>query len=289
MVDPSFHVRCTSDYPPAPEQKAPRIDPEGLNQPSSSRSVLSGSERYIVLGARPHHLDLFDQVFEILLMLDEVDLIGIDDQQRCRRVVKEKMVIGCVHVLQIRPFEFPLGGSRSRLNSPDQDIRTRLQIEDKVRFDDARLQKRLQPLIERQFVVVKRQIREDLILDKQIVADQRLLEEIDLGKLLLLAEPVQEVIELGLKGVPTHVGIESNNEGIFIRTLQQRSGLQALRQQLGQARLSDTDRAFDYDVPRFKRTADHGLILSRPYTCPAAVVNGRTTDGSSRCSSSCRI
>src|SRR5258706_6691617 len=58
---------------------------------AASRSVDSGSKRYVVLRSFFRTADLLDELIEVLGFVHEVDLVGIDDQQR-RFVVPVKVV-----------------------------------------------------------------------------------------------------------------------------------------------------------------------------------------------------
>ena len=68
----------------------------------SSRSVDSGSKRYVVLGSLLSIANLLDELFEMLGRVHEIDLVRIHDQQR-RLVVPVKVVrVRLAELLQIR-------------------------------------------------------------------------------------------------------------------------------------------------------------------------------------------
>src|SRR6185436_20621681 len=67
-----------------------------------SRSVDSGSKRYVVLGSLLSIADLLHELVEMLGCVNEIDLVGIHNQQR-RLVVPVKVVrVRLTELLQIR-------------------------------------------------------------------------------------------------------------------------------------------------------------------------------------------
>src|SRR5262245_26149987 len=66
----------------------------------SSRSV-RGSEWRVVLDAPGHILNLLDQIVKVSLAVDEVDLRGIDDEQRAGGVVVEEVVVGLIELFHV--------------------------------------------------------------------------------------------------------------------------------------------------------------------------------------------
>src|SRR3989304_8017066 len=127
----------------------------------------------------------------------------------------------------------------------------------------------VQPLGKSQLVIVESEIRKDLILGKEIIAPQRRFEKVKLNQFLLLAESIQEEIELCLKGVATHIGVELRDKWVLLWAFQQLPGLQPLGQQLCKTRLADADRALDNDATGVR----HGPLLRRE---AYAVVGGAT-------------
>ena len=95
----------------------------------------------------------------------------------------------------------------------------------------------VETLIDEQLVVVEVQIREDLVLVEQVVADRRLREQIRLTNGELLAVPVEQIEELRLQRCARPAGVEIIEERI-VRFLEHRGGVEACRQPFGERRLA---------------------------------------------------
>src|SRR5688572_5137996 len=67
-----------------------------------SRSVDSGSKRYVVLSSLLSVANLLHELFEMLGRVHEIDLVRVDDQQRRLVVAVEVMRVRLTELLQIR-------------------------------------------------------------------------------------------------------------------------------------------------------------------------------------------
>ncbi|HTV02693.1 MAG TPA: hypothetical protein VMF13_19235, partial [Luteitalea sp.] len=96
-------------------------------------------------------------------------------------------------------------------------------------------------------VVVEGQVREDLVLVEQIVADRHLAEEIALPQGFLLAMPSQEMEELRLKSGAAATRAAVGSKRIFA-VVEDEAGVEALTESFGEDGLTDTWRALDREV-----------------------------------------
>src|SRR6185436_8894562 len=125
--------------------------------------------------------------------------------------------------------------------------------DDKVRRRDVACQQIVEALVDEQLVVVEIQVREDLILVEQIIADRDLAEEICLPQRGLLSMAIEQVEQLSLQRRPGAVGVEISEKRIFDFLEHDRcveAGAEALRQR-GLAR---ADRTFDGEVTEVQAT-----------------------------------
>src|SRR6267378_5883408 len=102
-----------------------------------------------------------------------------------------------------------------------------------------------------QFFARERQAREQRVLLEEKIADCEPGEEVHLRELPHLAYPLEEEEQLRRQGEARHVLVEARQERILLRTLQDQGRVQPAGQALGEARLADADRSFDYDVVIF--------------------------------------
>jgi hypothetical protein len=89
---------------------------------------------------------------------------------------------------------------------------------------------------------------ENPIFVEEIITQGDLVEQIELGDLLLLLETIEEKKELGLKGVFLAILIKLGEERVVVCLLQNTSGIELLCQKFHQACFSDADGAFDDDI-----------------------------------------
>src|SRR5215472_644430 len=72
----------------------------------------------VVMRSLSHLSDHRDEVFEIFLGFDEVDVRGVDHQQRRLVVVEEVLVVRLDHLFEVRRGDFPL-----EFSAPPPDAR----------------------------------------------------------------------------------------------------------------------------------------------------------------------
>src|SRR5690554_1518952 len=111
-------------------------------------------------------------------------------------------------------------------------------------------QDRIHAIVERQFVIRKRQAGEEPAFDEEIITDRKRAEKIALGELLLLLIAAEQEEHFGLKGVGVAVGIKTRQKRVFLEDLEHRIALVALGYQVDERGLSYPDGAFDDDITR---------------------------------------
>ena len=140
------------------------------------------------------------------------------------------------------------GIARARLRTPaQQHVGRRLQVDDEIGRRDVARQQIVEPLIDEQLVVVEIQIREDLVLVEQVVADRDLAEEIGLPERRLLAVAVEQIEELRLQRGAGPIGVEVGEKRI-LGFLEHEGRVEARAEPFGQRGFARADRTFDRDV-----------------------------------------
>ena len=133
------------------------------------------------------------------------------------------------------------------MHAPQQHVGRRLQVDDEIGRRHVAREQIVEPLVDEQLVVVEIQIREDLVLVEQVVADRRLAEEVGLPQRRLLAVAVEQVEELRLQRRAGTVGVEVGEERI-LGFFEHDRRVEARAEPLGQRGLARADRPFDRDV-----------------------------------------
>jgi len=179
-----------------------------------------------------------------------VELRGLDDQQRRRRVVKEEVLVRLVQLPQVLRVRAERGVLRRALplaRTTEHDVGGGLEIDHQIRRRDVAGEQLVEPLVDEQLVVVEVQVRVDLVFLEQVVRDRTLREQIGLPQADLLPVPVEQEEELRLQGRTRPIGVEVRQKGI-LRLLEHGGHVKACAQTLGQGRLPHTRRAFNRDV-----------------------------------------
>jgi len=85
-------------------------------------------------------------------------------------------LIEFAEVLVARFERLAIGSRRTIAQPPSEDVGRSLKVNDQIRCRHVLHQEVVQPLVDEELVVVEVQIREDLVLVEQVVADRRLRE-----------------------------------------------------------------------------------------------------------------
>ena len=187
---------------------------------------------------------------------------GVDDQQRRAVVVVEEMVVGVDQLGQILLGELPLEGALPAADPCHAGGDVGGEVDDQIGARHLRLERRVELLVEHQLVVGERQVGEDPVLLEAVVGHQELLEELALHRLLLLLEPLEDEVELGLEGRARTVLVEVGEERV-VDVLEHAHRLEPAGDQVDERRLADPDRAVDRDVAVRERVGQGSVQRSR--------------------------
>jgi hypothetical protein len=165
--------------------------------------------------------------------------------------VEEEVLIGLVQLADVvfaRAGQIALGvvlGPAAQ--ALDQHLGRGLEVDDEVRRRHVAGQQVEEALIDEQFVVVQVQVREDLVLVEQVVADRGLQEQVGLPQARQLAMPVQQVEQLRLKRGAGAFGVEVGEKRV-VGVFEDGRGIEARREPFGQYGFADPDGAFNSQI-----------------------------------------
>src|SRR6266852_8453095 len=129
-----------------------------------SRSVDSGSKRYVVLRSLLRISNLLHELIEMRRGVHEVDVVRVHHQQ-WRFLVPVKVVrIRLAEFLQILWRDRFLVGSPALLDAPQQCIKVALEVDDQVRLGNRLMQQVIEPVVDHQLGVLERQVGKDAAL-----------------------------------------------------------------------------------------------------------------------------
>ena len=168
--------------------------------------------------------NLLEKVVEIFLPVDEIDLGGVDDEERGLGIAEEELVVRLVHRGYVVVMHLFFERSAALFYAAKERVRARLEEDDEVRLHDLGLEELVDLFVERELVFAQVEAGEDPVLGEQVVADRDPREQVGLEHLFLLAEPVQEEERLGLEAVSRGVAVEVREEGVVLGALEDQPG-----------------------------------------------------------------
>ena len=182
--------------------------------------------------------------------------------------MKEEVVVRLVQLAQILVVGLQrdgLGVGAPAVDAAQQDVGRRLQVDDEIGRRDVGREQIVQALIDEELVVVEIQIREDLVLVEEVVADRDLAEEIGLTQRDLLAMAVEQIEELRLQRGAGTVGVEIGEKRI-LGFFEDDRRVEPRAEPFGQRGLARADGPFDRDVTELQGGADDiiALVSSAP-------------------------
>ena len=118
-------------------------------------------------------IDGFEEVGAIAGVADKIDVARIHDEERGFIVMMEEIGISRANLFEVIDVEHFFEIATALFDLREQDIEPRLQIDDEIRAGDFGLKQGIDALVERQFVGVERQPREDAIFGEKIIGDGR--------------------------------------------------------------------------------------------------------------------
>jgi cyclophilin family peptidyl-prolyl cis-trans isomerase/HEAT repeat protein len=137
--------------------------------------------------------------------------------------------------------------ARTVAKAADEYVGRGLEVNHEVRRRDVLREEVVESLVDEELVIVEIEIREDLVLVEQVIADGGLREEVALLHGHLLPMAVEQVEELGLERSTGASAVKVGKERI-LRLFENRGGIESSGQTLGKRALSDTDGPFNRDV-----------------------------------------
>ena len=126
--------------------------------------------------ARAGGIDGFEQTCAIAGIADKINVARIYDEERRFVIVMEEIGIGRADLFQVVGVKHFFKIATALFDLREQDIEPCLQVNDEVRAGDLGLEQRIDALIERQFIGIERQSREDAIFGEKIIGDSDLIE-----------------------------------------------------------------------------------------------------------------
>ena len=96
--------------------------------------VLSGSKRIVIFSPYFMGIDLFYQLFQVIFFLDEIYLIGINDQEGSFGIIKKEIIEGLIHFVQIFGIDEWFIVPVPFFNPVQQNARVCLQENDEIRL-----------------------------------------------------------------------------------------------------------------------------------------------------------
>src|SRR5205823_5373378 len=103
-----------------------------------------------------------------------VDLGRVDHEERRLVVAKEVVVVSFCDALEVRERYRALPVAISPADPVEQHLRSSLEVNDEIRRRDPGIEQGVDAIVERELLFVEREVGEDAILLKDVVADGRL-------------------------------------------------------------------------------------------------------------------
>src|SRR5437773_1963108 len=204
------------------------------------------------LAAAAHRSHALDEQVEVAVLAHEVERFRIHDQDGAPVEMIEKAVVAVREQGEILIGDRPLEFYPAPAHPLVQDLRLRLEVDDEIGFRSLRLERVVNLLIQVQLFARERQAREQRVLLEEKIADREPREEVHLRELAQLAYPLEKEEQLRRQREAGHILVEARQERILLRAFQDQGRVQPAGQALGEARLADADRPFDYDIVIFR-------------------------------------
>src|SRR5436305_2526456 len=179
------------------------------------------------------------------MAIDEVDVVGINHQQVRRGVVKKEVLVRFDDLFDVVVADRQLPRSILAPQTFLQHIRTRLQINHKIRRGQLFAEVVVVAVINSQFAVVEVDAGEQLVFLEDVIADNRFVRTA-LERPQLLETPHQKG-KLRLKGRP-RLSIVEGSEKWIVLGLGNALCVQTIRNDARKRALAYSDRTFQGDV-----------------------------------------
>jgi O-succinylbenzoate synthase len=210
----------------------------------------SAGARNVVLRAAPHVRDLAEQIVDRVVAPAEIQLRGLDHEERGGGVVKEEVVVGLAdlgHVLFGGRRGLVFGPLGPLAREPLERIHRGLQKNDQIGLGKIARDKVEQLLVDEEFVIVEIGERVDPIAIEREVADDGLSEQVALPQRLQAPLTGQGEEELGLERGAGAAGVKIREERFLLIITHDRR-VESRAQSLRQRGLAQTRRPLDGEV-----------------------------------------
>src|SRR6185312_6325400 len=179
--------------------------------------------------------------------------------------MEKEMVVRLVQLAQVLVVGLQRDGFGVRaaaVHAAEEHVGRRLQVHDEIRRGDVVEQQIVQALVDKELVVVEIQIREDLVLVEEVIADRGLAEEIGLPQRDLLAVTIQQIEQLRLQRRAGTIGVEVGEKGI-VGFLEDDRRVEARAEPFCERRFARANRPFNRDVTELQGGVDDIIALVR--------------------------
>src|ERR1700693_1415158 len=240
----------------------------------------------VVLNALLRLLLLRDEGVEIGGPVDEVDLVGVHDEEGRLFVMVEVIVVGLDQLRDVFGRDSLLDRPRGFLDPLHAGLERPLEVDHEVRPGNGLREERVEAVVDHELGVVQVQARENLVLGEVVVGHDERREEIDLGEIALLLVPRQEKEELRLERGALLPLVEIGEKRV-VHVLQDLRAVEPPRYELDERRLADADRAVDCDMAQgniaFRRDRHRAGLYRRSAIARGSAPFGAPASGSAGC------
>src|SRR5690606_7351876 len=184
----------------------------------------------IEMSAAAYADHLLEQLRVILLIGDEIRLRRIHDQERRRIVLVEKARIRFLKPLEIAALDLLLVTQTPPLDTLEEHIDRRLQIDHHVGHGRVDREPCIHLLVQGVLLVVEREPREQPILVDEVVRHSDRVEQVVLADVLQLPCALKQEEELRLQRGRARVLVEPLEKRVFLRLLENELAPEAARE-----------------------------------------------------------
>ncbi len=136
-------------------------------------------------------IDFIYQLLQIDFFSHNVDLVGIDHQERGFHIIEEKIVERLIDLFKVSVFHDLLVIPSPFFDPGIQNIGVGLQKYDQIRFGDVDFYEVIDLLVQMEFMALQIEVGEQVVPLKQVIGDDHGTEQIPLQQLPALVVAVQ--------------------------------------------------------------------------------------------------
>lgn len=199
----------------------------------------------------------FDEAAHVISVLRVVDVIEI---RRIEHVdgtllpAVPKRLIARSQRVEIGGIDDLFGVDRTAMNTRENDVGWRVEIEDEIRAANVVTEQFGEPVVESHFFFVERLFGKEAIFFEEIIRDGETFEKGALEQLDLLLIASCEVKHLCRERVMFWIRVETRQKGVGLARFENETRIEAFAQEVAKACLSDTNQSFNDNVIRQRNT-----------------------------------